>query len=79
MPKLIFTFEDIAAECAALKAKGKLTPGFDKMTAAAAETWLSINGEQLCKNLNSGKHKPMPATGFNVAKASGSYRRLAKI
>ena len=79
MPKLIFTFEDITAECAALKAKGKFTPEFDKMTAGAAETLFSINGEQLCKSLNSGKYKPMTATGFNVAKASGSYRKLAKL
>ncbi len=79
MPKIIFTTEDLMKGCRALKAKPKFSPGFDKMTPEAAETWLQMNVEQLCHSLNSGKYRVMPAIGFNVAKMSGQYRRLAKL
>ena len=79
MPKINFTLEDMLSECSNLKAKHKFTPGFDKMTPEAAETWMKINGERLCSQLNGGKYLVMPASGFNVAKADGNFRRLAKL
>lgn len=79
MSKLQFTIDDLNVSCAALKAKNKFSPGFDKMTPDAAEIWLSINGEKLCHQLNNGKYNCMPAVGFAVAKRDGSYRNLAKL
>ena len=79
MAKLIFTEEDLFTGSALLRSRPRFTPGFDKMTPEAAETWLKINGERLCHALNAGKYRAMPAIGFNVAKLDGSYRRLARL
>ena len=79
MAEILFSLEELLSGCAELKAKGRFSPGFDKMTPEAAELWLQINGEQLCHRLNSGKYTVMPAVGFNVAKADGRCRRLAKL
>ena len=62
-----------------LKKKNRFTPGFDKMTPEALLTWLQMNGEKLCRELNSGKYKPMPASGFYVAKSDGGYRPLVRL
>lgn len=79
MAKLTFTPDGLTEVCKELRKKTKFSVGFDKMTPEAAETWLSINGEELCHKLNSGKYKVSPAVGFNVAKADGKYRSLAKL
>ena len=79
MPKISFTLEDLLAACSQLKAKNKFAPGFDKMTPDAAETWLKINGAQLCNQLNGGKYSVMPASGFYMAKSDGGYRQLARL
>lgn len=79
MPKIIFTTEDLNEGLAELKKKNKFTPGFDRMTPDAAELWLQVNGEKLCRELNSGKYIPMPAIGFNTAKIHGGYRQLARL
>ncbi len=74
-----FTVEDLLAGCAVLRSKDKFSPGFDKMTPDAADTWIRINGEKLCRRLNEAGYDAMPASGFNVAKANGQYRRLARL
>ena len=79
MPKITFDQNDLLSGCYTLKARNKFSPGFDKMTPEAAETWLQINGSQLCNQLNGGKYKVMPASGFYMAKADGAYRRLARL
>ncbi len=79
MPKISFSPDDLMSGCAALKRRNKFSPGFDRMTPDAAETWLRINGNQLCNQLNGGKYKVMPASGFYSAKADGSYRQLARL
>ena len=79
MPKIVFTLEDLMSGCAVLKRRSKFAPGFDKMTPDAAETWLHINGVQLCSQLNGGKYKVMPASGFYMAKADGNYRQLVRL
>lgn len=79
MPKISFSLDDLNKGCAQLKAKNKFSPGFDKMTPGAAELWLELNGEKLCNQLNGSKYNVMPATGFHIAKADGSYRRLANL
>ena len=79
MPKIVFTLEDLMSGCAVLKRRSKFAPGFDKMTPDAAETWLRINGTKLCNQLNGGKYRVMPASGFHMAKADGSYRQLTRL
>lgn len=79
MAKLVFTPETLLSACAVLREKPRFTPGFDKMTPAAAETWLKLNGEQLSAQLNAGKYRAMPAVGFSTAKQDGKYRRLARL
>ena len=79
MPKIIFSLDDLMAGCTELKRRNKFSPGFDRMTPDAAETWLQINGTQLCSQLNGGKYKVMPASGFYMAKADGSYRQLVRL
>lgn len=79
MPRLDFTTEDLIKACEALKAKTHFSPGFDKMTPDAARTWLKINGDRLCNQLNGGKYHVLPALGFNTAKLDGSYRKLSKL
>ena len=78
MSKMIFSVEDLNRACEDLKSKKKFSPGFDKMTAEPASVWLKINGDKLCKQLNSGKNEPLPAQGFTIAKMEGGYRSLAK-
>ena len=60
MPKISFSLDDLMSGCAALKSRSKFTPGYDKMTPDAAETWLHINGTRLCNQLNGGKYRVMP-------------------
>ena len=79
MAKISFSIEDLMSGCDMLKHRSKFSPGFDKMTPDAAETWLRINGTQLCNQLNAGKYRVMPASGFYMAKADGSYRQLARL
>ena len=79
MPKISFSLEDLMSGCDMLKHRSKFSPGYDKMTPDVADTWLRINGAQLCKQLNGGKYKVMPASGFHMAKADGSYRQLVRL
>lgn len=79
MFKFVFEPNDLVNACSALITKKKFKPGFDNMTLSAAATWLEINGEELCHQLNAGKYKSMPALGFYVAKANGNYRELARL
>ena len=65
--------------CAVLCTKKSFHAGFDQMTPAAAATWLEINGEKLCKQLNAGSYDCMPALGFYVAKTNGQYRELSRL
>lgn len=57
----------------------RFRPGFDGMTADGVRVWLRINGERFSRELLSGAYRPMPASGFRVAKKSGKYRSLAKL
>ena len=79
MPKISFSIDDLMSGCAMLKRRSKFSSGFDKMTPDAAETWLRINGTKLCNQLNGGKYRVMPASGFHMAKADGSYRQLTRL
>lgn len=79
MAKIKFTTEELLDVCREYRKRTKFSVGFDKMTPEAAETWLSLNGEELCHKLNSGKYNVQPAVGFNVAKSDGKYRSLAKL
>lgn len=54
-------------------------PGFDSMTADALVIWLEINGDGLACDLLSGKYKPLPAIGTNIAKKHGGYRRIVRL
>ena len=79
MPKISFSIDDLMSGCSMLKRRSKFSPGFDKMTPDAAETWLRINGTKLCDQLKGGKYRVMPASGFHMAKADGSYRQLVRL
>lgn len=57
----------------------KFRPGYDSMTAEGTLAWLRINGDRLCRELNDGVYRPMPAVGFRTAKTRGGYRKLAKL
>ena len=54
-------------------------PGFDSMTADALVIWLEINGDGLVRDLLSGRYKPLPAVGTNIAKKHGGYRRIVRL
>ena len=54
-------------------------PGFDSMTADALVIWLEINGDGLARDLLSGRYKPLPAIGTNIAKKHGGYRRIVRL
>lgn len=77
--KNLFTLEELQTCAEVISKKRKFSPGFDKMTPEAALTWLKINGDKLCNELNNSKYKAMPASGFNTAKFDGGYRSLAKL
>ena len=57
----------------------KFRPGYDSMTSEGALAWLRINGDRLCRELNDGAYRPMPAVGFRIAKTRGGYRRLSRL
>ena len=77
MAEIKYSNEELLKICKDYQKRNKFSVGFDKMTPKAAETWLSVNGDELCRKLNSGKYIVQPATGFNVAKSDGRYRSLA--
>ena len=54
-------------------------PGFDRMTADALVIWLEINGDGLARDLLSGRYKPLPAIGINIAKKHGGYRSIVRL
>ena len=58
---------------------GIFKPGFDSMTADALVIWLEINGDGLARDLLSGRYKPLPAIGTNIAKKHGGYRRIVRL
>lgn len=79
MPKLSFNKEELFNALETIKNKNSFRPGFDKMTPDAAETWFKVNGDRVCKELNSGKYQCMPASGFFSAKYDGSFRKLSRL
>lgn len=64
---------------AQLMKKKRVSPGFDGMSASGAVSWITINGNRLCRDILDGDYSPMPAIEFNSAKASGGYRILSKL
>lgn len=78
MQKKIITKENLHETAKELKKK-KFKPGFDGMSMDGAMSWILINGERLCKDIDSGDYTPMPAVGFRTAKIGGGFRELARI
>ena len=68
MIETVLTKEKPDQQIAKLKQR-HFVPGFDDMTASAAETWLHINYHRLIRDVLDGTYEPMPATGFRTAKA----------
>ena len=76
--KDIITQETLLYRAEELKSTGA-KPGFDGMTAEAAALWLQVNGQRLLRDLADGGYRPMPAVGYNSAKAGGGYRNLTTL
>lgn len=76
--KDIITKEILEHNAALLKRK-RIMPGFDGMSVSGAVSWISINGNRLCKDILDGDYSPMPAIGFTSAKSNGGYRNLSKL
>ena len=66
-------------ENANLLKKKRVSPGFDGMSAAGAVSWITINGDRLCRDILDGDYSPMPAVEFHTAKPNGGFRTLAKL
>ena len=70
--------EEQLLEKAAELGKTGFHPGYDGMGAQSAELWFRLNAETLLRQLKKERYRPMPVTGFHVAKRDGSYRPLVR-
>lgn len=74
----ILNMEHLEEQAIGLKRKN-FKPGFDRMTADAAQIWMQINGARLIRDIADKRYTPMPAIGFVTAKINGGYRKLNKL